>query len=85
MMTKMFTSVKIVISENAGSKGDFCLGPFLFLAILIDCREGRRGCWGRSLSLAKLLAGMPCQLKVLSEASLPNRGKRTINFSRVNY
>lgn len=76
MTTKMFTSVKIVISEkyhNAGSKGDFCLGPFLFLAILIDCREGRRGCWGRSLSLAKLLAGMPRQLKVLSEASLPNR------------
>ena len=73
MMTKMFTSVKIVISENAGSKGDFCLGPFLFLAILIDCREGRRGCWGCSLSLAKLLAGMPCQSKTLSEASLRNR------------
>ena len=62
----MFTRVKIVISEkyhNAGSKGDLCIGPFLFLAILIDCREGRRGCWGR----------MPRQLKVLSEASLPNR------------
>ena len=25
MMTEMFTSVKIVIPENAGSKGDFCL------------------------------------------------------------
>ena len=43
------------------------------LAILIDCREGRGGCWVRSLPLAKLLAGMPRQLQVLSEASLPNR------------
>ena len=76
MTTKMFTSIKTVISEkchNAGSKGDFCLGPFLFLAILVACRAGRRGCWGGSLSLAKLLAGMPRHLKVLSKAFLPNR------------
>ena len=43
------------------------------MAILIDCKEGRGGCWSGSLSVAKLLAGMPCQLKVLSEASLPKR------------
>ena len=69
----MLKSVKSEKYHNAGSKGDFCLGPFLFLAILIDCREGRRGWWGCSLSLAKLLAGMPCQSKTLSEASLCNR------------
>ena len=70
MTTKMFKSVTSEKYHNAGSKGDFCLGPFLFLAILIDCREGRRGCWGCSLSLAKLLAGMPCQSNALLEASL---------------
>ena len=47
--------------------------PFYF-AVNIDFSErGRRGCWGCSLPLAGLLAGKPCQLKVLSEGLLLNR------------
>ena len=74
MQAMMFENFRTVISQrchNTGSIGDFCLKPFLFLATVIDCRKGRRDCWGRSLSLAKLLSVMPRQLKVLSEASLP--------------
>ena len=73
MTTKLFKSVTCEKYLDAGSKGDFCLGPFLFMAILIDYREATLlGC---SLSLAKLLAGMlrVCQSKALSEASLRNR------------
>ena len=47
--------------------------PFSFeVNINVDI-GGRRGCRGCSLPLAGLLAGKPCQLKVLSEALLLNR------------
>ena len=39
------------------TKSDICLGPFLLLAILnVVEREGRQGCGGRILSLAKHLS-----------------------------
>ena len=70
MKTLMFSSHETVtcISEKyhyTGSKGVFCLGPFLFMAILIDYREGRRGCgpW----------QSIPRQFKVLSKASQPKK------------
>ena len=76
MKAKIFKNPIAILFEmyhNTGSTGDFCLIPLVFLLTLIDCRKGRRGCWGCSLSLANLLAGMPRQLKGLSKASLPNR------------
>ena len=56
MKTIMFSCDETAISEKyhyTGSKGVFCIGPFLFMAVLIDFREGRWGCgpW-RSIRLA---------------------------------
>lgn len=68
MKAKIFKNfITVVLSEmyqTKGSIGDLRLGPLLFLSTLIDRRKGKRGCRGCSLPLARVLAGMPSQLKV---------------------
>ena len=71
--TNFFSKVKVLVQMIFLGSLAFFFGPF-YVAVNVDFSEqGRRGCWGCSLSLAGLLAGKPCQLKVLSEALLLNR------------